>query len=81
MKNKKKANFVKRKLFSTAVVAVGMCMAVSASDVVPPDMGHSFASRRHQGIPSIAASLVNGRLWGVGEELGRVGEGLTPLVE
>ena len=36
---------------------------VLAADVAVPDADHAYATRRHQGIPSIAASPVNGRLW------------------
>ena len=36
---------------------------VLAADVTVPDADHAYATRRHQGIPSIAASPVNGRLW------------------
>ena len=36
---------------------------VLAADVTVPDAAHAYSTRRHQGIPSLAASPVNGRLW------------------
>ena len=54
------------------MLAFAVCMAfgafaappgASVTQLRPVDAGHALATRRHQGIPSLAASPVNGRLW------------------
>lgn len=41
----------------------GNAAANRVAEAVPPDAAHALSTRRHQGIPSLAASPVNGRLW------------------
>lgn len=47
-------------LFSAAVGAV--CVA-GATELIAPSPSHAPETRKHQGIPSVAVSKVNGRMW------------------